>query len=127
MLKDFLNNDQLKLYELIWKRTIASQMSPSKSLETTFFIKSQNFTLKASGSIEKFSGFKKVYDYFDKNDEAQKLPDLKKNTPLIKSILEVKQNFTKPPNRYSEAGLIKKLEELGIGRPSTYVSILTST
>ena len=125
MLKDVLNNDQLKLYELIWKRTIASQMSPSKSLETTLYIKSQNFMLKASGSIEKFSGFKKVYDYFDKNDEAQKLPDLKKNTPLTKSILEVKQNFTKPPNRYSEAGLIKKLEELGIGRPSTYVSIFT--
>ena len=124
-LKNLLNTNQLKLYELIWKRTVASQMKPSINLETTYFIKSERFLLKAHGSIEKFKGFKKIYDYSDKKEDEQKLPELEKNKQLTQDILEIKQNFTKPPNRYSEAGLIKKLEELGIGRPSTYVSIFT--
>ncbi len=124
-LRKFLNTNQFKLYELIWKRTIASQMNPSMNLETIYFIKSNKFLLKASGSIEKFKGFKKIYDYFEKKEEEQKLPELEKNKNLNQNIIEIKQNFTKPPNRYSEAGLIKKLEELGIGRPSTYVNIFT--
>ncbi len=124
-LKSLLNDNQFKLYDLIWKRTIASQMNHSINLETTYYIKSNKFLLKAVGSIEKFKGFKKVYDFFDKKEDSQKLPELDKNKKLLKNIIEIKQNFTKPPNRYSEAGLIKKLEELGIGRPSTYVSIFT--
>ena len=124
-IKTELNENQFKLYDLIWKRTFASQMSPSVSLETTYYIKSENFFIKASGSIEKFSGFKKVYNYSEKDKEAQTLPELQSNATLHQHNIDIKQNFTKPPNRYSEAGLVKKLEELGIGRPSTYVSIFT--
>ncbi len=124
-IKNYLNDNQFKLYDLIWKRTIASQMPPSLSLETTYFIKSDDFMLKAVGSIEKFEGFKKVYNFGEKEDTSQKLPDLEKNIELFEKNFSTKQNFTKPPNRYSEAGLVKKLEELGIGRPSTYVSIFT--
>ena len=77
-----LNENQFKLYDLIWKRTFASQMSPSISLETTYYIKSENFLLKASGSIEKFSGFKKVYNYSEKDKEEQTLPELQSNDTL---------------------------------------------
>jgi DNA topoisomerase-1 len=124
-IKSLLNENQFKLYDLIWKRTLASQMSPSINLETTYYIKTDNFLLKASGSIEKFKGYKKIYNFKEKMDNEQQLPNLSENEKLTKSNISIKQNFTKPPNRYSEAGLIKKLEELGIGRPSTYVSIFT--
>ena len=100
-------------------------MSQSINLETTYYIKSENFLLKASGSIEKFSGFKKIYNFSDKDNEVQTLPELQKDAKLNQFKIDIKQNFTKPPNRYSEAGLVKKLEELGIGRPSTYISIFT--
>ena len=108
--KDNLKSDQFKLYELIWKRTIASQMNASKSLETLYYFKNKNFILRASGSISIFDGFKKIYNYSDKKNDSQKLPELMKNEKLKVKSLEIKQNFTKPPNRYSEAGLIKKLE-----------------
>ena len=100
-------------------------MEPSINLETTYYIKGDEVLLKANGSIEKFKGFKSVYNYQDRNDDQQTLPELNVKDKLNQSKIEIKQNFTKPPNRYSEAGLIKKLEELGIGRPSTYVSIFT--
>ena len=112
--KNNLNNDQYKLYELIWKRTIASQMAQSKSLETTYLIEGGNFVIRSSGSIQVFDGFKRFTITEKKNEEQQSLPDLNKNEELEISKVEIKQNFTKPPNRYSEAGLIKKLEELGI-------------
>ena len=124
-IKDLLSSDQFKLYDLIWKRTVASQMSQSKTLETLYYFKSDDFILKASGSIEVFDGFKKIYNFKDPKEEEQNLPYLEKGQKLFINSLNIKQNFTKPPNRYSEAGLIKKLEELGIGRPSTYVSIFT--
>ena len=124
-IKKYLSDNQYKLYDLIWKRTIASQMEPSINLETTYYIKGDEVLLKANGSIEKFKGFKSVYNYQDRNDDQQTLPELNLKDKLDQSKIEIKQNFTKPPNRYSEAGLIKKLEELGIGRPSTYVSIFT--
>ena len=123
--KKELNDDQFKLYDLIWKRTVASQMSQSKNLETSYFIKGEEFLLKSSGSIQIFEGFKKIYNYSEKTDDLQKLPNLKVGDIVNISKIEIKQNHTKPPNRYSEAGLIKKLEEIGIGRPSTYVSIFT--
>ena len=123
--KNKLDQDQFKLYQLIWKRTIASQMAQSKSLETTYILNGGNFVLKSTGSVEVFKGFKKIYNYSDKNDDQQPLPNLEVGHIMDQSKVEIKQNFTKPPNRYSEAGLIKKLEELGIGRPSTYVSIFT--
>ena len=124
-IKEILNNDQFKLYDLIWKRTVASQMSQSKSLETLYYFKGGEFILKASGSIQVFDGFKKIYNFKDPKEDEQTLPDLEKKEKISVNNLSIKQNFTKPPNRYSEAGLIKKLEELGIGRPSTYVSIFT--
>ena len=124
-IKSFLSPDQLKLYDLIWRRTLASQMKPSINLETTVNIKGENFRLRARGNITKFKGFKQVYNYSENNEELQNLPDFKLKDELSLSEVESKQNFTKPPNRFSEAGLIKKLEELGIGRPSTYVSIFT--
>ena len=108
-----LSDNQYKLYDLIWKRTIASQMEPSINLETTYYIKGDKVLLKANGSIEKFKGFKSVYNYQDRNDDQQTLPELNLKDKLDQSKIEIKQNFTKPPNRYSEAGLIKKLEELG--------------
>ena len=123
--KKFLSDDQFKLYDLIWKRTFASQMAQSINLETIIFIQSKNLKLKAVGSILKFKGFKEVYNFVDNTDDVQRLPQISKNQHLVLTNAEIKQNFTKPPNRYSEAGLIKKLEELGIGRPSTYVSIFT--
>ncbi len=123
--KNKLNKDQFRLYDLIWKRTVASQMAQSKSLETTYILNGGDFTLRSTGSVEIFKGFKKVYNYSDKNDDQQPLPNLEKDEKLEISKVDIKQNFTKPPNRFSEAGLIKKLEELGIGRPSTYVSIFT--
>ena len=124
-IKKYLSDNQYKLYDLIWKRTIASQMEPSINLETTYYIKGDEVLLKANGSIEKFKGFKSVYNYQDRNDDQQTLPELNLKDKLNQSKIEIKQNLTKPPNRYSEAGLIKKLEELGIGRPSTHVSIFT--
>ena len=117
--------DLKRLYDLIWRRTLASQMKPSINLETTINIKGGNFKLRARGNITKFKGFKQVYNYSESNEELQNLPDFKLKDDLFLSEIESKQNFTKPPNRFSEAGLIKKLEELGIGRPSTYVSIFT--
>ena len=123
--KNILDVDQHKLYDLIWKRTIASQMSQSKSLETTYLINGGDISLKATGSIQIFDGFKKVYNYSEKKEQSQDLPNLKNGDKLNITKVDTKQNFTKPPNRFSEAGLIKKLEELGIGRPSTYVSIFT--
>lgn len=123
--KNILNQDQFKLYDLIWKRTVASQMNQSKNLETTYFIKGESIILKSSGSVPIFDGFKKIYNYSDKADTEQSLPNLMKGDKIQIDKVNIKQNFTKPPNRYSEAGLIKKLEELGIGRPSTYVSIFS--
>ncbi len=128
MPKDVQNNldiDQFKLYDLIWKRTIASQMAQSQNLETTYLFKGGDFSLKSIGSIQIFDGFKKIYNFSDKNDDQQSLPNLKKGDSLKIVKVDIKQHFTKPPNRFSEAGLIKKLEELGIGRPSTYVSIFS--
>ena len=122
-IKKYLNESQYKLYDLIWKRTVASQMEASINLETTYYIKGDEVLLRSSGSIEKFKGFKSVYNYQDKHEDEQKLPELSLKDKLHQSQLETKQNFTKPPNRYSEAGLVKKLEELGIGRPATYINI----
>ena len=107
-IKKYLNENQFKLYDLIWKRTVASQMEPSINLETTYYIKGDEVLLKANGSIEKFKGFKSVYNYQDKDEEEQTLPELNLKDTLHQCKIETKQNFTKPPNRYSEAGLVRK-------------------
>ena len=124
--KDQLDVNQFRLYKLIWDRTIASQMSPQISEETIVNVSAGQAQLKTSGSVITFDGFRKVYGDFNNSEENKKiLPEFKKGQVLRKTREIPKQNFTKPPNRYSEAGLIKKLEELGIGRPSTYASIIS--
>ena len=120
-----LNDNQFKLYELIWKRTIASQMISSINQETTIFVNHENLTFKTSGNVPLFDGFKKVYNFEDLSEKNKNiLPILEEKEELNLKKIEDKQCFTSPPNRFSEAGLIKKLEELGIGRPSTYASII---
>ena len=126
--KKYVNSDQFKLYDLIWKKALASQMQSAEYDRNTIILSSRDETIKfrASGSVLKFDGFLKLYEGIDNKDDADKiLPKVKnKETVNIDKIVEA-QHFTEPPPRYSEASLVKKLEELGIGRPSTYASIIS--
>ncbi len=124
----FLDKDELRLYELIWKRFIASQMEPARLLVTTADIAARDYTFRATGSVVKFPGFTILYEESpDANGEEDdvKLPPLKVGEILELLNLDPKQHFTQPPPRYTEATLIKELEKLGIGRPSTYATIVT--
>ena len=138
--KKYLDEDGNKLYRLIWKRSLASQMSSAQYERTSIDIISDdsNLGLRANGSIQKFDGFLNVYGEFrekeslaseDSSDGPENneklLPDLSMESELAKHKPESSQHFTLPPPRYSEASLVKKLEELGIGRPSTYASIIS--
>ncbi len=127
----YLDKDQLGLYELIWKRTVASQMESAVLDQVTVDIASadKNVQLRATGSVVKFNGFLTLYD--EGKDEAAEdeegntiLPDVAENEGLERREVIPERHFTEPPPRYSEASLVKKLEELGIGRPSTYASII---
>ncbi len=127
----YLDRDQLGLYELIWKRTVASQMESAVLDQVTVDIASGDKTvqLRATGSVVKFNGFLTLYDegQDDKNDDEETgaiLPDVTENEAMDRREVVPEQHFTEPPPRYSEASLVKKLEELGIGRPSTYASII---
>ena len=124
-----LDYDQLRLYQLIWKRTIASQMSDAKIEKTQIKIKlnkSDEFFI-AIGEILQFEGFLKVYiDDSDSSKFEGILPDLKKGDELFLKEMIVNQKFSNPPYRYSEASLVRKLEELGIGRPSTYAPTIST-
>lgn len=133
----FLEPEQFKLYRLIWRRFVASQMKPAIMDVTTVDIAAGEFGLRASGSIIKFQGFLSVYEEAkdeDKSEEIEaddenadrRLPALEKDQPLDLKELLPKQHFTQPPPRYTEATLVKALEENGIGRPSTYASILST-
>jgi len=133
----FLAEDQLKLYRLIWMRFIASQMNPAlldqTTIDTTAIGKSSvDYTFRATGSVMKFDGFLKVYeegkDQKDEEDEElkHKLPLVTEGEELKFRSLEPEQHFTEPPPRYTEATLVKKLEADGVGRPSTYASILST-
>ena len=129
---EWLNEDEAKLYELIWKRTVACQMESAVLDQVSVDIanKDGKVVLRATGSIVTFDGFLKVYredqEDEDKNadDEERRLPHLKEGDGLSLDDVTPHQHFTQPPPRYSEASLVKKMEELGIGRPSTYASIL---
>ncbi|MBG76758.1 MAG: DNA topoisomerase 1 [Alphaproteobacteria bacterium MarineAlpha5_Bin12] len=128
-IKKSLREDEFKLYDLIWKRSLSSQMESAIINQVSIKIKSSdnNDYFKATGSTIKFDGMIKVYqEYKEKNNEENenRLPVLQKNDKLNLTNLEKKQHFTQPAPRYSEASLVKKLEELGIGRPSTYASII---
>jgi DNA topoisomerase I len=127
----YLDKDQLGLYELIWKRTVASQMESAVLDQVTVDIASGDKTvqLRATGSVVKFNGFLTLYDEGkDETGEDEEgnsiLPDVGPDEALDRRDVLPEQHFTEPPPRYSEASLVKKLEELGIGRPSTYASII---
>lgn len=126
-IKDFLSRDQWKLYKLIWERFVASQMSPAIMDTMTVDLVNGQVVFRANGSKVKFQGFMKVYvEATDDNQETKDilLPDLKEGEVIKNKDIEPKQHFTQPPPRYSEARLVKTLEELGIGRPSTYAPTL---
>ncbi|MBD1169640.1 type I DNA topoisomerase [Pelagibacterales bacterium SAG-MED08] len=124
--KKYLSTDQNKLYNLIWSRALSSQMLSAKFDRNTITIETEdkNTVCKTSGSVLKFDGFLKVYKNPNSEDD-EILPEVKKGPINIESFLD-EQHFTQPPPRYSEASLVKKLEELGIGRPSTYASIIST-
>lgn len=122
-----LSNDQYKLYALIWKRFIASQMATCILNTNSLEIKNGDYTLRASGSTIKFDGFMKVYEYISgEEEESVLLPELEENEILKEESIEGKQHFTQPPARYSEAAFVKLLEEKGVGRPSTYVPTIST-
>ena len=125
--KKYLSADQNKLYNLIWSRALSSQMVSAKFDRNTITIETddRNTICKASGSVLKFDGFLKVYKNLHSEDQDEILPEVTKGPVNIESFLD-EQHFTQPPPRYSEASLVKKLEELGIGRPSTYASIIST-
>jgi len=131
----FLDSDQLRLYELVWKRAIASQMQPADIERTTVEIEAENkgaiASLRATGSVIRFDGFLAAYtdtreDDAAEDEENSRLPEMHANEDLKREKITVSKHTTEPPPRYSEATLIKKLEELGIGRPSTYASTLAT-
>jgi len=136
-----LKRDELRLYTLIWERFVASQMAPAVLDQTTVDISAADYTFRATGSIVKFAGFTRVYEE-GKDEDAQsseaaakangapkakgrvRLPELRERDALDRRSIESKQHFTEPPPRYTEATLVKALEENGIGRPSTYSTIV---
>jgi DNA topoisomerase I len=130
--KRFLDDDQAKLYELIWLRTVASQMESAELERTTVDITAKVadrlLDLRATGTVIKFDGFLTLYqegrDEDAEDEESRRLPEMSSGERLTKRSIAADQHFTEPPPRYSEASLVKRLEELGIGRPSTYASIL---
>lgn len=125
--KASLTPEQYKLYTLIWKRFIASQMSSCELSTNSIDIVNGNYTFKASGSTIKFDGFMKVYDYkTEEEDNDVLLPELEEGKVLEPASIEGKQHFTQPPARYTEASFVKLLEEKGIGRPSTYVPTIST-
>ena len=125
-----LEPDQRKLYDLIWKRTIASQMSAARMERTTVDVTSADaqVELRATGQVVLFDGFLKVYEEGrdDEDEDEGRLPLIMQGEPAEKRSITPEQHFTQPPPRYTEATLVKRMEELGIGRPSTYASILTT-
>ncbi|HEX8887880.1 MAG TPA: type I DNA topoisomerase [Pyrinomonadaceae bacterium] len=128
----FLNKEELKLYRLIWQRFVASQMTAAIFDQTTIDILAGRFTFRATGSVQKFDGFLKVYqegrdEKAEDDEEAErKLPLVEKGEQLKLNSITPDQHFTEPPPRYTEATLVKALEEKGIGRPSTYAAIMTT-
>ncbi|MDW4548317.1 type I DNA topoisomerase [Defluviimonas sp. D31] len=123
--------EQRKLYDLIWKRTIASQMAAARLERTTVDVASQDgeVVLRATGQVVKFDGFLKVYDEGrdeEGDEDGARLPQIMEGEKADKRAIAPEQHFTQPPPRYTEATLVKRMEELGIGRPSTYASIVTT-
>ena len=131
--KPFLSEDLFKLYQLIWQRFVASQMVPAVFDQTTIDIAAGDYTFRATGSVQKFDGYLAVYQVSAEDDEdaeadASKalLPAVTEGEDLRLETLRPEQHFTEPPPRYNDATLVKELEEKGIGRPSTYASIIST-
>ncbi|HWP84762.1 MAG TPA: type I DNA topoisomerase [Terriglobia bacterium] len=128
----YLGEDEAKLYRLIWQRFVASQMTPARFDQTTIEIQADEFGLRATGSVPKFDGFLKLYqeskDQKDEEDEeiGKRLPAVTAGERLRLEAVRPEQHFTEPPARYNDASLVKELEEKGIGRPSTYASIIST-
>ena len=123
--KEYLSNDEYKLYSLIYYRALASLMADAKVLGTTVILDNNNYQFKATGHILTFDGYLKVYAPYEDNTDKI-LPDLEnyKTGVVVSNKIEYTMHSTKPPTRYTEASLIKELESLGIGRPSTYATII---
>jgi DNA topoisomerase-1 len=127
-----VDRDQARLYELIWNRAVASQMQSAELERTTVVIDAKaggrTLELRATGQVVKFDGFLTLYqeghDEDDEDEESKRLPAMSQGALLQKQAINSSQHFTEPPPRYSEASLVKRMEELGIGRPSTYAAIL---
>jgi len=131
-LAKYLKPEELKLYRLIWQRFVASQMMPALFDQTTIDIQAGRFVFRATGSVQKFDGFLKVYqegrdETAAEDDEAERtLPLVAEGEMLTLNKIDPEQHFTEPPPRFTEATLVKALEEKGIGRPSTYAAIMTT-
>jgi DNA topoisomerase-1 len=131
-LASYLSSDELRLYRLIWQRSVASQMTPAIFDQTTIDIGAGRFIFRATGSVQKFDGFLKIYqegrdEKTEEDEEAERsLPLVEKGETLALNRLTPEQHFTDPPPRFTEATLVKALEEKGIGRPSTYAAIMTT-
>ncbi len=128
MLKDSLSRDLLRLYQLIWKRFVASRMKPAKYETTSVKIGAGKHVFNVNASKVKFEGFRAVYTDSDEEKEESNvlLQRISKDSKLTKEDFDVKQHFTQPPAHYTEAGLVKVMEELGIGRPSTYAPTIST-
>lgn len=126
-IKKYLDNDQYKLYKLIWEKFMSSQMAPAEIANKSIEITSGDYTLKAGTSKVMFDGFLTLYNDSEEDEKESdaKIPDLEKGDNVACRKVEPKQHFTQPPPRYNEASLVKALEEHGIGRPSTYATIIT--
>ncbi len=122
-IKEYLSNDEFKLYSLIYKRTLASLMADACVNQTTIIFDNNDYKFKTVGSILIFDGYLKIYKDYESNEDKI-LPEIGDNEVAITNNVDCSQHFTKPPARYTEAKLIKTLEELGIGRPSTYATII---
>src|SRR5262249_39759199 len=134
--RKYLPDDQFKLYQLIWQRFVASQMMPAIFDQTSIDITAGDYTFRASGSVQKFDGYLRVYQLpvadADRDEdereegEGKALPRVTEGQSLRLDSIRPDQHFTEPPPRYTEATLVKELEEKGIGRPSTYASIIST-
>ena len=124
-LKNYLTPDELKLYSLIYYRTLASLMADAKTLVTTVYLDNNNYQFKSSGTVITFDGYLKVYSKYEEANDTI-LPNLEGVETLNTKDIKVSEHFTKPNSRYTEAKLIHELEELGIGRPSTYATIMST-
>ena len=124
-IKKYLSKDEYKLYEMIYARALASLMKEAKVNSTTITLDNNNTTFKTTGQVLVFDGYLKVYKKFESSEEKE-LPKYKVGDVLVSDEIIKDQHFTKPPARYTEAKLIKEMEELGIGRPSTYASTITT-